>query len=320
MRKAVYTSVLVLTVLLSYAQQRPQYTQYMQNMQVINPALTGMYKNLYIKAASRNQWQGLESAPKTNYITVSYPLNFDRDLLTAGSADFGIEDVGTKDERDGYYSSENHHGFGLMVLDDKTGYLSRASANLTYAYHIALGSMANLSVGVGAGVGRISLNAEKLRFEDPYEPLIAEGNTVRWSPDVTAGIYLYMAQFFMGASMQQVVKQKVAFSDNYESDEVPHFFYTLGYRQWIGQDFSVTPSVMLKSVKPLPLSIDLNLKLAFRNNVWIGGSYRKKDSFSAMMGFTVSKMFDAGYSYDLTRSQLSTVSNGTHEFVIGLKL
>src|SRR5690606_14385972 len=163
MKRFAYTIALVVLSVTGFCQQRPQYTQYMQNMQVINPALTGMYNNLYIKAGSRIQWQGLENAPKTNYITISYPLNIDKDLLMAGSADYGVEDVGTKDDRDGYYSSDNHHGFGLMVLDDKTGSLSRASANITYAYHIALGGMANLSVGIGAGVGRISLNASELR-------------------------------------------------------------------------------------------------------------------------------------------------------------
>lgn len=302
-----------------YGQQKPQYTQYMQNMQVINPALSGLYHGLYVKAGSRNQWMGLEDAPKTNYITVSAPLNIDKDLLMAGSADFGVEDVGTRDEKDGYSSSDNHHGIGMVVLDDKTGSISRASANITYAYHIALGDMANLSVGVGGGVSRVSLNAENLRFEDGYEPLIAHGNSVRWSPDVNAGVYLYGANFFAGASVQQVLKQKVSFAEDYASDEVPHYFFTVGYRFWVGQDFSFLPSVMLKKVNPIPSSIDLNLKIAFRNNVWIGGSYRKKDSFSALLGFTVSKMLDAGYAYDLTQSPLRTVSNGTHEFVLGLK-
>lgn len=301
------------------AQQKPQYTQYMQNMQVINPALSGIYHGIYVKAASRNQWLGLESAPKTNYITVSAPLNIDKDMLTAGSADFGIEDVGTKDERDSYYASENHHGVGMMVLDDRTGSLSRASVNLTYAYHIALGDMANLSLGVGAGIGRISLNVQDLRFEDGFEPLIAQGNSIRWSPDVNAGVYLYGANFFAGASMQQIMKQKVSFAQDYQSDEVPHYFFTVGYRFWLGQDLSVMPSVMLKYVEPLPSSMDLNLKLAFRNNVWLGGSYRKKDAFSAIFGFTVSKIFDVGYAYDFTQSELRTVSNGTHELVLGVK-
>lgn len=315
--------VLILLCCQSKAQQRPHYTQYLQNMQVINPALSGMYNSLHLKAGVRNQWMGLESAPKTSYFTISTPINFNKDYIMGGSADFGVEEPATKSDRDGYYASENHHGTGLIVLNDQTGALSRASVNLTYAYHLALGTFANLSVGVGAGVNRISLNTSELRFENPLEPAITEGNVIRWSPDVNAGIYLYAAQFYVGASIQQVMKQKLSFNENYDQsngEEVPHYFATFGYRQWLGEDFSVTPSIMFRSVSPLPIGLDVNLKFAFRDNIWIAGSYRKKDSFSAMMGFTISKTFEAGYAYDLTRSQLRTVSNGTHEFVIGLKL
>lgn len=322
MRKYSLVFIFLLFVCAVQAQQRPHYTQYLQNMQVINPALSGMYNSLHLKAGVRNQWMGLESAPKTSYFTISTPINFDSDMLTAGSADFGITEPATRSDRDGYYSSSNHHGTGLIVLNDQTGALSRASVNLTYAYHIALGGMVNLSAGIGAGVNRISLNTNELRFENPLEPAITEGNVIKWSPDVNVGIYLYMAQLYFGASVQQVMKQKLSFNENYEQggEEVPHYFATLGYRQWIGEDFSVTPSIMLRSVKPLPMGMDVNLKLAFRDNVWVAGSYRKKDSFSALMGFTISKTFEAGYAYDFTRSQLRTVSNGTHEVVIGLKL
>lgn len=305
------------------AQQRPHYTQYLQNMQVINPALSGMYNSLHAKAGVRNQWVGFESAPKTSYFTISTPINFSKDYLMGGDADFGIEEPATKSDRDGYYSSDNHHGSGLIVLNDQTGALSRASINLTYAYHLALGTFANLSVGVGAGVNRVSLNTKELKFENPLEPAIVDGNITRWSPDVNVGIYLYAAQFYLGGSIQQVMKQKLSFNENYDKstgEEVLHYFFTLGYRQWIKEDFSITPSIMIRSVSPLPKGIDLNLKVAFRDNVWIAGSYRKKDSFSALMGFTISKTFEAGYAYDFTRSQLRTVSNGTHEIVIGLKL
>jgi type IX secretion system PorP/SprF family membrane protein len=303
------------------AQQRPHYTQYLQNMQVINPAVTGMFRALEIRGGVRNQWLGLESSPKTSYLTISTPINFDRDMLIAGSADYGVDEVRTRSDKNSYLSSENHHGLGATVLNDQTGSFGRASINLTYAYHLALGDIANLSVGVGAGVGRISLNANTLNFEDPFEPALAEGSTVKWIPDVNVGVYLYAHQFFLGASMQQVMKQKLVFNNNYEDGlEVSHYFINGGYRFWVTEDLSFTPSVMFKYIKPLPVGIDLNLRMSYRNNFWLGGSYRRKDSFSAIMGFTISKTLDAGYAYDITRSSLNTVSNGTHEIVIGLKL
>jgi hypothetical protein len=88
--------LLIITVCLfcaiSYAQQRPHYTQYLQNMDIINPAVTGMYKAVTIKSGFRNQWIGIQDSPKTSYFTIHSPINLDRSILTDGSADYGVED------------------------------------------------------------------------------------------------------------------------------------------------------------------------------------------------------------------------------------
>ena len=77
---------------------------------------------------------------------------------------------------------------------------------------------------------------------------------------------------------------------------------------------------MLKRVSPTPLSIDANLKMAFKDRIWIGGGYRRNDSFSALAGINVSKLLNLTYSYDFITSELSQVSNGTHEIVLGIQL
>ena len=321
MKKVLLLFTFITISFMAFAQQRPHYTQYLQNMVIINPAVTGMYKAVTVKSGFRNQWLGITDAPKTSYFTIHAPLNIDGSILTAGSANHGVEEPGTRSDKDNYYSSENHHGLGFTVLNDKTGPINRTSLNLTYAYHLALGEIANLSIGVGGGFSRIALNTEVLRFEDPNDPSVAEGQIINWLPDINAGFSLYANQFYIGGSIQQVVKQKLSFNENYDTGkEVPHYFLTAGYRFWLGEDFNFTPSIMLRNIKPTPVGIDLNLKLSFRNSFWIGGAYRKKDSFSGLMGFTISKNLDAGYAFDKSISPLSTINTGSHEFVLGLKL
>jgi type IX secretion system PorP/SprF family membrane protein len=321
MKKATLFLLTNLCCFMGLAQQRPHYTQYLQNMEIINPAFTGIYKAFTIKSGFRNQWVGIQDAPKTSYFTIHAPVNLDKSILTAGSADYGIEDPATRSDKEGYYSSDNHHGLGFTVLNDKTGPINRSTLNLTYAYHIMMGDIANLSFGVGGGVSRIGLNTNVLVFEDPNDPSVIEGQNISWTPDINAGFYFYSSQFYLGGSIQQVVKEKLSFSENYDKGaEVPHYFLTAGYRFWLGEDISFTPSVMLKFVKPAPKAFDLNLKINFRNNFWLGGSYRKKDAFSVLAGFTISKTLDAGYAFDNTISPLKTINTGTHEFVLGIKL
>src|SRR5690625_7865929 len=54
-----------------FAQQEPQYTQYMYNTQIINPAYSGNRKMLSFGLLYRTQWVGIEGAPKTVTFTIN---------------------------------------------------------------------------------------------------------------------------------------------------------------------------------------------------------------------------------------------------------
>jgi type IX secretion system PorP/SprF family membrane protein len=318
MRKIVIFILLSVLARSSEAQQRPHYTQYFQNMSVLNPAVTGMYHSYSIRSGYRTQWMGLESAPKTSYLTISKPINIGNSR--SGFVDHGITDPATKSDKQGYFSSQSHHALGLVALNDETGPLKSTTLNFTYAYHINISDVANLAVGVGGGFNRLSLNTSDLRFEDPIEPVVSDGGNInQWLPDLNAGVFFYGAAFYIGGSVQQVLNSSTAFAKDFKSGkEVPHYFITSGYRVWIKEDFSVLPSLMVKYIQPLPLSYDVNLKIAYRNNLWIGGSFRKNDSFSALFGFNVAQAVSLGYAFDNTTSKLKNVSSGSHEVVLGI--
>jgi type IX secretion system PorP/SprF family membrane protein len=318
MRHLIICLFLLGSVSVINAQQKPQYTQYYQNMSVLNPAVTGMYHSMTVRSGYRTQWQGLESAPKTSYLTISKPINIGN--TRSGVVDHGVEEPATKSDKQSYFSSSSHHAIGLVALNDETGPINSTTLNLTYAYHINISDVANLSVGVGGGFNRLALNTSKLRFENTDEPVVVNGGNInQWLPDLNAGVYFYSAAFYLGGSIQQALNKNTVFSNDFKSGkEVPHYFLSSGLRIWIKEDFSVTPSVMLKYVQPTPLAYDINMKLAYRNNVWIGSSYRVKDSFSAMFGFNVAKAVSLGYAFDNTTSPIKNVSTGSHEIVLGI--
>ena len=56
------------------AQQDPQYTQYMYNMNVINPAYAGISEGLSIGALYRSQWVGLDGGPETFTFNIHSPV------------------------------------------------------------------------------------------------------------------------------------------------------------------------------------------------------------------------------------------------------
>lgn len=300
------------------AQQRPHYSQYYQNMSVLNPAVTGLYTGMDFRMGLRSQWQGLENAPKTGYVTFSTPVSFGGDMANYRASDLGVTEPQTKDDVFDYTSAMSHHGMGILLLDDKTGPLNRVTANFTYAYHLAVGDVANLSIGVGIGVNRLGLNEQSLVFEETDDPVVGTSAEInKYTPDLNAGLYFYTSTFYFGASMQQIIPNKMTFDGNYSTGkEVAHYFITSGFKFWVNNDVNITPSVMVKFVNPLPKAFDLNLKIGYRDNFWIGGGYRKNDAFFGSLGFNIAKMVGVGYTYDYTTSALSTVSSGSHELTL----
>ena len=321
MKKIALNIFLCLFFFAAKAQQLPQYTQYLQNMQVINPALSGIYQAVQAKTAIRNQWTGIENAPRTAYVSLSMPVNFDPYYLVSRSTDFGISDPENQIEADQYHSSEKHHGIGMMILHDEAGGFKRSSALFTYAYHLKLGDMANLSVGVGAGIKRNAVELGGLNFADPDEPILSEGDMINWAPDLQLGVYFYSGKGFAGASIHQILPSKLAYGTAGQVNErnYKHYFLTAGLREWLGDDISLTPSVMLRYVRPFPLGTDLNLKVAYRNDVWLAGSFRRADSFSPMFGFGLGESLEVGYAYDFNLSPIGSAVGGSHELTLGLK-
>ena len=309
----------------AFAQQRPQYTQYIFNNYLLNPALSGIENYTDFKAGHRRQWAGINDAPQTTFAAAHLSLGNDYLWKNPLSMPERDDNPMSDDYTQNYTASPAHHGAGAIVFYDKAGPLSTINASLTYAYHLKLAGTLNLSVGVAAGIKRINLDNSKLTFENEgSDPALA--NTVivgQTKPDLAMGVWLYGARFFAGASVQQILPNKLSFTtaENLtQGKEVPHAFVTAGYKLYIDDEISFIPSVMVKYMKPVPLSFDANVKFSFKDRFWLGGSYRHKDSYAALAGFNFSKLANLSYSYDLTTSALKNYSSGSHEIVLGLQL
>jgi type IX secretion system PorP/SprF family membrane protein len=305
------------------AQQRPQYTQYVFNNFLLNPAVSGIENYIDVKGGYRSQWRGLDGAPETSYFSINAPLG--KNFLYDNANSFpesGGNPMG-RSYLQNYTAAAPHHGIGFHAVIDKAGPINRTDLNATYAYHIGISDQVNIAVGVSAGISRISLDVSKITLENSIDPAIASNANQEIKPDLGAGIWIYGPRFFAGVSAQQISGESLSFTDDETYNlgkEVPHYFITAGYKAMVTEDIAAIPSLMVKYVSPSPASVDVNLKLAFRDKFWLGGSYRKNDSFSGILGFNVSSLFSLGYSYDFTTSDLGSVSSGSHEIVLGLLL
>jgi len=297
--------VLLATALQAAAQQRPQYSQYMLNNFLLNPAIAGIEDYADIRVSHRRQWVGLDGAPVTSYVTAHTPLN----------KGFGS----TR-----YHKALAHHGVGVVFHTDKTGPLRRTGLTGAYAYHLPVTHAINVSAGVAAGLIRNAINAGELQFTNPNDPLLGGGSINNSVIDLNLGLWVYSQNFSIGVSGAQLLEDVGSFRAATERRAVldlqRHYFITGGYRFSPTDDLDVVPSVMLKLADPSPASVDVNLRVLYSKQFWVGASYRHKDALAAMVGVYVSPLLDVSYSYDATLSNLNRVSAGTHEVVVGFKL
>jgi type IX secretion system PorP/SprF family membrane protein len=306
------------------AQQKPHYTQYVLNNYILNPALSGIENYFDVKLSARDQWVGLDGAPRTSYITIQGPIGKEDTKTSATS--FQLPGGNPRGEAywETYTASKPHHGIGLTVVNDHTGNFNNFTANVSYAYHLGLSPTVNLSAGFGAGINQTSRDLSKTNFGNgiTVDPAQTSDNKSQLSPDLNAGVWLYAKNYFLGLSAQQIIPQSKNFGNNTATitgKTIPHLFATAGYRFLINEDINALPSVMMKYVSGTPTKpqFDLNVKLQYQDLFWAGASYRLEDGYAAMIGLNVGNTFNVGYAYDFTKTALNTASKGTHEIIIG---
>lgn len=278
------------------AQQQPHYSMYMANNFILNPAIAGIEDYADLKLSARSQWVGINDAPKTLYATLNAPW---------------YKNNGRK----------SNLGVGGKVFVDKTGPLSLSAAEVNGAYHLPLNERYRLSFGVGAGVNYQRVDFTEIQLGDPTDPVYGMDNFRRLTPLVSAGLWFYSNDFYVGVSGLNLLGNNIgslsAASVAMEMER--HYFATAGYRFRFG-DFYLTPSAMLKFIQPAPVSYDINLKGQVADVFWAGLTWRHQDGVAAMAGFFVSSTLNIAYAYDFIDSDLRHHSFGSHEIILGINL
>jgi len=308
---------------LNYAQETPRSTQYIFNNYLLNPALSGIDSYIDLKMGLRKQWSGLDGAPSTQYISLSTPLGeeFIRGSINSFSQR-GYNPL-SRSFVNTYQAAPPHHGLGLIAMTDKAGLIRQTNVNASYAYHLGLNSEVNLSVGVSGGFNAINIDTKKIISEIEADPLFSADYNNRIRPDVGFGLWLYSPRFFIGASAKQILGNRAVVQNN-QVNSLPYqstsFYGTAGYKIFLDEDIAMIPSFLVSYAVNTPVAMDANIKFAYQDKFWLGGSFRNNDSFSILAGFNVMKLVNLSYSYDINTSALRTVNNGTHEIVLGFLL
>lgn len=277
--------IIILFTTLVKAQQDAQYTQYMYNMSVINPAYAGSVGTLSINMLGRSQWVGIPGAPRTLTLSINSPVG-------------------------------KNVGLGLSVIADEIGPLQEQNVFGDFSYTLKVGEKANLALGLKAGF--TFLNFNNLNYNST-EPTSNNQNPNKVSPNFGMGTFYYTDKFYAGMSIPNLL-QTSYFKKNKEEEKGAkknrHFFLTSGYIFELSRNVKLKPSIMAKIVQGAPVSIDFSGNVLVFNMLEFGLSHRLKESISALINVRTSRSLRIGYAYDHTLTGLGEFSSGSHEVFV----
>ena len=271
-----------------YSQQDPQYTHYMYNMHIVNPAYAGSAGSLNIGILHRTQWVGLDGAPKTTVVTVNAPIR-------------------------------KNIGFGLSVFADKIGPVKEQNLFADISYTIQTSEVGNLAFGVKVGATFLNAQLSDLYLGDNIPDDVFKDNINRTYANFGAGVFYYTNRFYAGLSIPNMLKQfhlKKKAGIISSATETMHYFLTSGYVFDLNDDLKLKPSVLLKGVGGAPLSIDIAGNVLINNKFEVGLAWRLDDSVSALINMEVAPLIRVGYSYDYTTTNLGDFNSGSHEVIL----
>jgi type IX secretion system PorP/SprF family membrane protein len=272
------------------AQQDSQYTQYMYNMNVINPAYaTGMQSMLDIGTLYRTQWVGAVGAPKTLNVFAHMPVNKKIEM-----------------------------GFSLISDDIGDGAKKENNFYVDFAYVLQLNESHRLSLGLKAGATSLQTNFNGFKFEST-SPDFAFENINILKPNIGIGAYYFNDVYYIGLSAPNLLNSKHIEErsgiSNYGSENV-HVFFTGGYVFTLSDAFKLKPAFMSKFVKGAPIAVDISANVLYNDKFELGAAYRVGDAISTLVNVKVTPSVRVGYAYDYTISNLGQFNSGTHEIFV----
>ena len=280
----------------SKAQIETMYNMYRFNPQILTPVQAGSTPHSEVIFLHRNQWVGIEGAPRTYSLT--------------GNIKWGEK-----------------KGIGLVGMVDEVGPMRATVLSGDFAYHTRLSDKWRLSGGIRLSAANVALNFSQLRLTNPNDLLFQGDRSTGIQPNAGFGIRVNKGDgFFASVAMPRLGKYNFG-QYNGAFKDVNYVYANVGTRVKLGGEITTKqgdvvsrvtlyPSVMARIAVDVPISWDVNLQANLKGKLDLGVSYRREDSWGFRAGIQATKKYYFTYVFEKPISDLAKVTSQTHEFGI----
>ncbi|MCQ2198918.1 MAG: PorP/SprF family type IX secretion system membrane protein [Paludibacteraceae bacterium] len=295
-----YIYMLLVCALLSVsciAQEDVLFTNKQMRMPYYNPAYIPELLEATITVGGRNQWTGIEGAPKT--------------IMVSGK----------------YFFVGAHSQVSLSYMADKIGYQYTLQPKLQYAFMVPFADDCYLNLGVGGGFVKRGYHPEMIDPVNTINDATIEDKLIESrQPDAEAGFELLIQNFELGASVNHLIKG---------NSERPMTKFYSAYANYLFQTkewWRLTASYSLYNYHEMnygqrwkhQLSVYFQYLWDYeakpKDLVYLGLAFRPTLEGSIMGGINLFSFLNVFYSYDCFFGNLRYTSKGTHEIGLEFKI
>jgi type IX secretion system PorP/SprF family membrane protein len=272
------------------AQQDPVYSQYMNNIQSINPSYMGLRGAPTLMTIYRKQWLNFEGAPTSSSFTFNMPFD---SMRVSGGFDF---------------------------LYDYTLPTANLGLFFNYAYQFRATGKTRISLGLKAGFNYLEGKLNQLyayHADDSY--ILNFGDFQRFMPNFGVGGSWVGENFIFGFAVPRLLQNPYNKENNVfttKSREERHYFVHGAYTHRLSPIVEFQPAITTIMVAGAPITTDFDFAFHFYDQQFtFGALYRLSDSFGGYLQFRYETL-KIGFAYDMTHSRLRKHNNGTFEVMI----
>lgn len=290
-----------------HAQQLSLFTQYRENLSVINPAaIEGDYfafgQNITFGASYRAQWIDIANSPRTAVIRGSY-FNKEADGVALLAGAHLINDQTGPTGFTGIYGK-----VGAVISGDP--------------------EYGGLSLALNGGMVQYRVNGSEISLRDEGD-ILGGMNSAQFFPDVGFGLFFYKSigrfgndYFYAGASVPQVFGLDLTFQNDrgeFLTKRVQHFYGLLGFYKFFDEGSFIEPSLWVKYAQNVPVNVDFNIRYQLPSNLWVGAGGSSSKSVHLETGFLIGdtysygNMIRIGYGFDYSFQTFGPSVGTTHE-------
>jgi len=273
-----------------WSQQEAQFTQYMYNTVVINPAYAGSRGLLSFFGQYRAQWIGLEGAPVNQVFTMNTPIG------------------------------ESGWGMGLTFMNERIGPVDNANIHGDLSYSVQTSEKFKLSMGIKLSVQLFSLDVNRLNAFQPEDPTF-QSISAEPKPNIGAGVFWHSDKLYLGLSTPSFFE-----TSDYNDNEIKVFkerlttYFIGGYVYDLSETWQMKPAFLVKSTYGAPLQTDISLNFQGYEKFVLGGAWRNSGSLSGLAGFQINPTLFFGYTYDSETTALRRFNSGSHEVFLRFEI